>query len=317
MLALVFDGSASLRKDYPAPSPRAGEAVVAVRMAGVCRTDLEIVKGYMGFRGVMGHEFVGTVVSGPAQWQGKRVVSEINCVCGQCDMCKRGLSGHCLDRTVIGISGHDGAMAQQIAVPVRNLHEVPANISDEEAVFAEPLAAAFQIVKQVRLGLSDKVVVLGDGRLGQLVARVLKGPVPQLLLVGKHAAKLEAAEKQGIATKLLEEFVPRGQADVVVEATGSVGGLELAMRTVRPRGTIVLKSTIAAEGGMNLAPLVVNEVTVIGSRCGPFPDALRALARGEVDVSTLISQILPLSRGPEALEAAADGRNLKVLIDMR
>ncbi|MCJ7543781.1 MAG: alcohol dehydrogenase catalytic domain-containing protein [Phycisphaerae bacterium] len=317
MLALVFDGKVRLRSDYPAPKVARGEALVGVRVAGVCSTDLEVTKGYMGFSGVMGHEFVGQVIEGPSAWKQKRVVAEINCVCGRCDMCRSGLSNHCRDRTVIGIAGRDGVFAEQVAIPAANLHEVPPAVSDEQAVFAEPLAAAYQVTRQVKFQQSDAVVVLGDGRLGQLVARVLRSLVRRLMLVGKHAAKLEMAEKQGIQTAAVEEFVPRADADVVVEATGSPRGLELALRTVRPRGVIVLKSTFATSEGLNLSPAVVAEVTVIGSRCGPLEVALGALASGEVDVSALVSRRYPLARAAEALRAAGEPENVKVLIDVQ
>lgn len=317
MLALVFDGKVTLRSNYPAPKVARGEALVAVRVAGLCSTDLEVAKGYMGFSGVMGHEFVGQVTEGPAAWKHKRVVAEINCVCGRCDLCRSGLSNHCRDRTVIGIAGRDGVFAEQVAIPAANLREVPPAVSDEQAVFAEPLAAAFQVTRQVKFQRSDAVVVLGDGRLGQLVARVLRPLVGRLVLVGKHAPKLEMAEKQGIQTALVQDFVARADADVVVEATGSPSGLELALRTVRPRGVIVLKSTFATGEGLNLSPLVVAEVTVIGSRCGPLEAALGALAVGEVDVSALVSRRYPLSRAEEALRAAGDPENVKVLIDVQ
>jgi threonine dehydrogenase-like Zn-dependent dehydrogenase len=316
MLALCFDGQVVLRSNYPRPVPKRGEVLIRVRKAGICATDLEVAKGYMGFRGVMGHEFVGTVVAGSRTWRDRRVVADINCVCGRCDMCRSGLANHCRDRTVLGIDGHDGCFAEYLVAPAANLHEVPDSIGDAEAVLVEPLAAAFQIVRQVPLTASDRVVVLGDGRLGQLVVRVLKRRLGRALLVGRHAAKLEAAEKQGIETVLADDFVPAAAADVVVDATGSPSGLELAMRTVRPRGTIVLKSTFAQSGGLNLAPLVINEITVVGSRCGPFPDAIRALASGEVNVSALLSAELPLSDGPAALVAARRSENLKVLLDV-
>lgn len=318
MLALVFDGKPTLRDDYPEPKPKAGEVLVAVRMAGICGTDLEILKGYMNFRGVMGHEFVGTVIGGPRAWMDKRVVAEINCVCGQCDMCSSGLANHCRHRTVLGISGRDGVFAQQVCVPVRNLHEVPPGVDDVSAVFAEPLAAAFQVVRQVRFDRNDKVVVIGDGRLAQLVARVLKLAVHRPMMVGRHEAKLEAAEKQGIETVLVDRFAPAAQADVVVEASGSASGFDLAMRTVRPRGTIVLKSTLtAATGELNLSSLVVNEVNVVGSRCGPFPDALKALASGEVDISALVSRRFSLRDALAALAAARDPGTIKVLLDIQ
>jgi threonine dehydrogenase-like Zn-dependent dehydrogenase len=315
MLALVYDGEPALREDHPKPRPKKDEALLAVRMAGVCRTDLEILGGYMDFRGVMGHEFVGDVVRGPRRWTQKRVVAEINCVCGRCDMCSSGLSAHCRKRTVLGIDGRDGVFAEFVTVPVRNLHEVPAAVDDVQAVFAEPLAAALQILRQVRFDKGDSVVVLGDGRLGQLVARVLKLAVKRPLLVGHHEGKLEAAEKQGIETMLEKQYVAAGKADVVVDATGSGSGLALAMRAVRPRGTIVLKSTYAGAAEADLAPLVVNEVNLVGSRCGPFPDALRALASGDVDVAALVSRRFPLRQADKALKAARSPRNIKVLID--
>ena len=317
MLALVFDGKVTLQADYPDPTPGDREALIAVRTAGICATDLEITKGYMSFRGVMGHEFVGEVVDGPAVWKHKRVVGEINCICGACDLCTSGLSSHCRNRTVIGIDGRDGVFAERLALPIRNLHEVPDAVTDEQAVFVEPLAAALQIIRQVQLDAAASVVVLGDGRLGQLIARVMKQTGVELVLVGRSAAKLEAAEKVGVQTALLNAFVPRKDTDVVVDATGSPEGFELAMRAVRPRGTIVLKSTVAAESGMNLAPLVIDEITVVGSRCGPFPAALRVLAGGEIDVSALISKRFPLTQAPAALDAAAQNDALKVLLDMR
>ncbi len=316
MLALVFDGGEAKVTNLPKPRVGKGEVLIAVRAAGVCGTDLEIAGGCMDFRGVMGHEFVGTVVEGPRKWKSRRVVGEINCVCGKCDMCRSGLHNHCRRRTVVGIDGRDGVFAEFVSLPTANLHEVPDGVDDLEAVFVEPLAAAFQIIRQIPLNSSDKVVVLGDGRLGQLAARVLKLHTRHLVLVGRHAEKLQAAEKQGIQVRQVAEFVPRAESDVVVDATGSASGFELAMRTVRPRGTIVLKSTFAGEGAPNLSPLVIDEVTVVGSRCGPFPDAIRALAAGDVDVSALISRRFPLQAGLEALSAAKDPANIKVIIDV-
>ena len=318
MLAVVFDGNeAVVRDNYPKPRCRAGEVLIEVRKAGICSTDLEVVKGYMGFRGVMGHEFVGVAVGGARQFARKRVVAEINCVCRKCDMCKSGLSNHCRNRTTLGIDRRDGCFAEYVTVPARNCHVVPDTISDSEAVFIEPLAAAFQIVRQVKLTASDRVVVLGDGRLAQLVARVLRTRLKRTIMLGRHVGKLEAAEKQGVEAMLERDFVAAKDADVVVDATGSASGFELAMRAVRPRGTIVLKSTFAASGGMNLAPLVIDEVTVVGSRCGPFPDAISALAGRKVDVSALISAEFPLAEAPAALAAARSARNIKVLLDVK
>lgn len=317
MRAIVFDGKPSLQTDYPAPVCGADEALIDVHLAGVCRTDLEILRGYMHFRGVMGHEFVGTVAAGPEAWKGRRVVGEINCACLQCDMCRRGDSNHCRHRTVIGIDGRDGAFAQQIALPVRNLHLVPDRVPDEHAVFIEPLAAACQILRQVRLEPTSDVVILGDGRLGQLIARVVKTRALAPLLVGKHRSKLQTAETQHIRTVLLGDYEPTRSADVVIDATGTAAGFAMAMRAVRPKGIIVLKSTFAAESGMNLATVVIDELTVLGSRCGPFSDAIRALAEGEVEVSSLISRTFGLCEGLRALQAAQSGDCLKVLLDAR
>ncbi|MCE5325901.1 MAG: alcohol dehydrogenase catalytic domain-containing protein [Planctomycetaceae bacterium] len=316
MLALCYDKKITLRSDYPAPVPEAGEVLLAVRVAGVCKTDLEIVKGYMGFTGVMGHECVATVAHGPASWLGKRVAVEINCPCGRCGLCRRGLGNHCPTRGVLGIDKRDGVFAELVAVPAANLHAIPDSVSDDAAVFVEPLAAAMQIFEQVPVEAFARCIILGDGRLGQLTARAFKSRGLDALLVGKHESKLALARGADVRTVLLHEFSPAADADVVVDATGSPAGFDLAMRTVRPRGVIVLKSTFAAEGGMNLAPLVINEVTVVGSRCGPFDKAIAALADGSVQVTDLISARLPLTRANEALDLAARPDMMKVLIDI-
>jgi threonine dehydrogenase-like Zn-dependent dehydrogenase len=314
--ALHFNQSLRLDNQYPDPAPASGEVVVAVRQAGICATDLEIIKGYMGFTGVPGHEFVGTVIGGARRWRGKRVVAEINCVCGRCDMCQHGLSNHCRRRTVLGIAGRDGAFAERVSVPERNLHELPDAVTDDQAVFVEPLAAAFQVVKQCPIERRMRVAVVGSGRLGLLVAQVLKMYRCHLVVVGRNERTLSFCEKKGIQSTHVAELVPRADYDVVVECSGDAGGFELAGRLVRPRGTIVLKSTFAGPAELNLAAVVVNEVTLLGSRCGPFPDAINALARGEIDVDSMISRRVPLSRGPEAFELAADPNHIKVLIRM-
>jgi len=316
MLAAVLDGEIALREDYPEPSPGRDEALIGVRVAGICSTDLEILRGYMNFTGVIGHEFVGEVIAGPREWTHKRVVAEINCPCGHCEFCRRRMRNHCPSRTVIGIDGRDGAMAERIAVPAANLHEVPEGVSDDEAVFVEPLAAALRILEQVDVA-GASVLVLGDGRLGQLAARVLNGRAGRVLLVGRHRGKLAAAEYRGIATRLVDNFVPVADVDVAVDATGAASGFDLAMRAVRPQGTIILKSTTAAESGMNLSPLVINEITVVGSRCGPFDAAIEELASGRVEVADLIGARFPLARCAEAFEAASSGENIKVLIDVQ
>jgi threonine dehydrogenase-like Zn-dependent dehydrogenase len=312
---MVFQaGGARLQEDRPDPRPRRDEALIRVGLAGVCSTDLEVVKGYMGFEGVMGHEFVGEIVH-PPQQAGRRVVGEINCPCGTCPTCQAGLSNHCPHRTVIGIAGRDGCFAEYLTLPLRNCHDVPDALSDRQAVFVEPLAAAMQVTCQVTIDESTRAVVLGDGRLAQLIARVLAGRTRSLCMVGKHEPKLRLARRAGVPVTPLGAFTPRKDADVVVDATGSGEGLALAMATVRPRGTIVLKSTAALGAEINLAPLVVDEVTVVGSRCGPFPAALEALAARRVSVDDLVSATWPLSEGLEALADAAGTGRVKVLLD--
>lgn len=312
--ALCYNESLSLEPRYPEPQPGPEEALIGVRLAGICATDLEITQGYMSFRGVLGHEFVGVVLRGPRAWRGKRVVAEINCVCGRCELCQRGLSNHCRRRTVIGIQGRDGVFAEQVALPVRNLHEVPETVTDEQAVFVEPLAAAYQVVKQYPIEKRMHVTVIGSGRLGLLVAQVLQATGCELEVVGRNELTLNFCEKRGIRTVPVAEVRPRGDRDVVVECSGSPAGLELALRLLRPRGMLILKSTHAEAAPLNLAPVVVNEITVLGSRCGPFPDALQALARGQVDVESMVSRTLPLDRGLEALAMAADPRYIKILL---
>jgi threonine dehydrogenase-like Zn-dependent dehydrogenase len=288
-------------------------ALVKVELAGICSTDLQILKGYMGFTGVPGHEFVGRVSDGPAPFIGKRVVSEINFSCGQCENCRRGLGRHCPNRSVMGIANADGAFAEYVAVPAENLHAVPDNVSDEEAVFAEPLAAAFEILTQIQLDPGDEVLVLGDGKLGNLCAQALRLTGAKVTALGKHAEKLQLIKNAGVRTLLLTDWRPRW-FDVVVEATGAESGLQFALSAVRPRGTIILKSTIAGNHQLSLAPVVINEVNVVGSRCGPFPDALEALASKRVSVTPLIEQIYSLADGIEALRHAARPGAKKILL---
>jgi threonine dehydrogenase-like Zn-dependent dehydrogenase len=315
MRALFFDG-ATLRcvDDHPAPVAGDGEALVRVRLAGVCSTDLQILAGYMGFTGVPGHEFVGEVVDGPPDLSGRRVVGEINYACGRCPTCQRGLGRHCPLRRVMGILGADGAFAEYLAVPVANLHVVPDGIPDEAAVFTEPLAAAFSILEQVPLDPSDDVVVLGDGKLGLLCAQVLAGTGAAVTLVGKHPENLALVADRGLATIPLDAWAPDGTAGCVVDATGSTTGLALAMAAVRPRGTLVLKSTVADHHDLSLAPLVINEVTVVGSRCGLFPPAVAALAGNAVAVTPLIDSTYALADGVDAIAHAAQPGVRKVLL---
>ena len=316
MRALVFDQQLRLDTSYPEPTPAAGEAVIRVTISGICNTDIEITKGYMGFRGVLGHEFVGVVEQAEdADWVGRRVVGEINCHCGRCETCRAGLPRHCPHRTVLGISGRDGAFAERLCLPVANLHEVPESVSDEDAVFVEPLAAGFEILEQVRIGPGQSVAVLGDGKLGLLVAQVLAGTGCELAAIGKHASKLALLRGRGIGAALVAD-APAGPFDVVVECTGAAAGLEAALRMLRPRGTLVLKSTVAAGAAPNLAPVVIDEITVVGSRCGPFAPAIAALRQRQVSVRELITARYPLAEAPRAFEHAREKRAVKVLLEM-
>jgi threonine dehydrogenase-like Zn-dependent dehydrogenase len=288
-------------------------ALVKVHLAGVCSTDLQIFKGYMGFKGVPGHEFVGSVSEGPRDLVGKRVVGEINFACGKCDSCRRDLRRHCPNRAVMGILNADGAFADYVSLPTANLHVVPDNVSDEEAVFTEPLAAAFEILTQIQLDPGDDVLVLGDGKLGNLCAQVLRLTGAKITALGKHAEKLALIKKAGVRTIQLKDWKP-WLFDVVVEATGSATGLELALSAVRPRGRLILKSTIAGNHQVSLAPIVINEINVVGSRCGPFPDALGALAAKQVCVTPLIEEIYTLNDGVAAVGHAARPGARKILI---
>lgn len=314
MKAIYWDGDeVTLDSSYPPPVPDQNTAIVKVHLAGICSTDLQIFKGYMKFRGVPGHEFVGSVSEGPKEWLGKRVVGEINFGCGNCEFCARDLTRHCPNRTVMGIVNADGAFAEYVAVRVENLHLVPDSLSDEQAVFTEPLAAAFEILRQVQISTGDEVLILGDGKLGNLCAQVLRLTGAKVTALGKHPEKLDLINRTGLRTMLLNDWKPR-LFDVVVEATGSAAGLELAMSAVRPRGTLVLKSTIAGAHQVSLAPVVINEINVLGSRCGIFPDALEALAANDVSVETLIEQVYPLEQGIEAIQHAGRPGARKILL---
>jgi threonine dehydrogenase-like Zn-dependent dehydrogenase len=309
MRGVWCDGSAArFRADLPEPRPGAGEVIVDVVLAGICDTDLQLARGYMGYRGVLGHEFVGTLPGG------QRVTAEINAACGTCPTCAAGRPGHCPQRSVLGILKHDGAMAERVAVPARNLHLIPDAIADAAAVFIEPLAAAFQMVEQVRPRPGMELAVLGDGKLGTLCAWAARGTGATVHLVGKHPEKLALAGP-GITTHLLPEAEALGRPfDVVVDATGSPTGLPAALRLVRPCGTVVLKTTIAARYEIDLAPIVIDEIRLIGSRCGPFPRAIAALAAGEIDVRPLVGAEFPLDRAEEAFRAAGTPGARKVLL---
>lgn len=295
------------------PTLDAASVLVKVHLAGICSTDLQILKGYMGFTGVPGHEFVGSVCDGPGEWIGKRVVGEINFGCGDCDHCRRDLSRHCPNRRVMGIVNADGAFAEYLLLPVGNLHAVPDNVSDEAAVFTEPLAAAFEILTQIQLNPGDDVLVLGDGKLGNLCAQVLRLTGAKITALGKHDDKLALIKKSGVRTMLLNDWQPRW-FDVVVEATGSASGFELALSAVRPRGSLILKSTIAGKHEVSLATIVINEINVIGSRCGPFADALGALTAQQVSVTPLIEKVYSLADGIDALRHAARPGTKKLIL---
>lgn len=299
------------RGDVPRPEPPTGEALVRVTLAGICGTDLELVKGYYPFAGVPGHEFVGEVVAAEAaEWIGRRVVGEINASCGACTTCRAGRRSHCPSRTVLGIKGRNGAMAELLTLPLENLHAVPEGVPDEVAVFAEPVAAALQVQQQVAID-GARVVVIGDGKLGQLVARTLALAGHRPIVLGRHARKRALLSRLGIETA---SAVSPGAADVVVECTGNPEGLALARAAVRPRGTIVLKSTYHGEVAVNLSGIVVDEVTLVGSRCGPFAPALALLASGSLEVTDLIDERFALADGVAAFERAAAPGVLKVLI---
>jgi threonine dehydrogenase-like Zn-dependent dehydrogenase len=315
MRALYFDGEQARLVDRPDPVLEGG-AIVRVALAGVCATDLEITRGYMDYRGVLGHEFVGVVEQGPRDWLGARVVGEINIACGTCKSCQDGLGRHCPTRSVIGILGADGAFAERIAMPIENLHRVPDSISDEAAVFTEPLAAAFEILEQVEVRPEHRVLVFGDGRLGQLISQVLHTTGASVTTIGKHPEKLALLRDRGVGTCSLDDWVASPElGDIVVEATGSAEGFGRAMAATRPRGCLVLKSTIANAPAIDLSPLVIHEIQVVGSRCGPFEPALRALENGTVEVESLVAGRFRLRQGEEALVRAGEKGVLKVLID--
>lgn len=315
MRALLYTQKLELDPDYPNPHPAANEALIRVVLAGICNTDLEIMRGYGGFTGVLGHEFVGIVQDAPdPAWIGQRVVGEINCPCGQCPTCRRGDTTHCPTRTTLGIHGRDGVLADLCTLPLANLHRVPDGIRDEQAVFVEPLAAALEITDRVHVRPTERVVVIGDGKLGLLVAQVLRLTGCDLTVIGRHDEKLAILKKLKVQT-LAEVAVPSDlDADVVVDCTGHPDGLALARRLVRPRGRLVLKSTFHGDNQINLSALVVDEVSLIGSRCGPFAPALRLLAHGLVEVEPLIDSVYALDDGLAAMARAASKGVLKVLV---
>lgn len=330
MLAAVTRGKRVAVVEKPLPRLRQGWALVRVRLAGICNTDIEILRGYHNFHGTLGHEFVGEVVrvasARDAEWVGQRVVGEINLACAglgfrkACEYCRRGIPTHCARRRVLGILGHDGAFAEYLALPVVNLHRVPASVSDESAVFTEPLAAACEILEQVDIRAHRKAAVIGDGKLAQLIARVLRAAGSRvgfrITMIGKHASKLRLASRAGIQTASVGSSRARrsNEFSLVVEATGSPSGLALAQQITVPRGTLVLKSTFHGAANVETWPIVVKELTVVGSRCGPFARALELLRSGKIDPRSLISKIFPLRDAIEGIGHARRRGVMKVLL---
>jgi alcohol dehydrogenase len=313
MRALRFDGGEpAVVADHVLPARARGEARLALRLGGVCNTDLEIARGYMAFRGVLGHEFVATVLEADdPEWVGRRVVGEINCGCAACDVCATHGARHCPVRTVLGILGRDGAFAERFDLPLRNLHLVPAAVSDEAAVFVEPLAAACRILEQVGVAATSRVAVLGDGKLGALCAAVLATVAGRVTLIGRHPGRLPLPQN---VVECAAAAAPARAFDLVIEATGSPQGLAQALALAAPLATVVLKTTCQAKHAVHLAPLVIDEITVVGSRCGPFDRALALLADGRIDPRPWIAARYPLAEGGAALAAAARPGALKVLI---
>ncbi|HLH00863.1 MAG TPA: alcohol dehydrogenase catalytic domain-containing protein [Bryobacteraceae bacterium] len=316
MLAVSLkDGVVSVRRQAVPRRPE-GFATIRLIYGGICNTDLELQRGYYGFSGTPGHEFVGQVVEADdREWIGRRVVGEINLACGDCEWCRRDLGRHCPNRTVLGIVKHPGAFRELLTLPVRNLHCVPQEISDQQAVFVEPLAAACEILDQVRIPRGERVAVLGDGKLGLLIGEVLHAHGAEVHQYGRHREKLEIARSAGVQTELVRNGnFPSAEYDFVVEATGSTAGLRQAVAMTRPRGTVILKSTTHGLARIDAAQVIVNEITLVGSRCGRFEPALRLLAAGRVKVDALISEILPLQDAARAFRRASAAGVLKVLL---
>ncbi len=346
MKALLFQKKLKYKKDYLKPKRTGGEALIRVLKTGICNTDIEIISGYMAFKGVLGHEFVGVVEEAEDKaWIGKRVVGEINCSCGQCEYCRQGLRNHCPSRSVLGILGKDGAFAEYITLPSVNLHELPSSVSDLQAVFIEPLAAAFRILEQVDIGPKHKVVVIGAGKLGLLVSQVIAGTDCDLTVIGKYPEKLAILTKKGVKTVLFQEVTRQASAseieddletlpnlskqspqvkpynycqqfDLCIDCTGSPTGIEMAINLVKPMGKIILKSTFARGKSLNLSPLVVNEVMLLGSRCGPFRQAIKAIEEGSVEVSALVEGAYDLENWKEGFKLASKRGALKVVINL-
>jgi threonine dehydrogenase-like Zn-dependent dehydrogenase len=314
MKAVVLENSKLSVKDIPNPEPGQKEALIRVFKAGICNTDLELVKGYMDFQGVLGHEFVGEVVqASDPSWMGKRVVGEINLYCGKCELCLSGNTGHCRNRDVLGIFRKDGAFAEFLTLPLKNLFVVDKEISDVEAVFVEPLAAALEILEQVEIQANEPVLVLGDGKLGLLIAQVIKSRTDEVYCIGKHERKLALLKKKNISTVKIGEPLDK-KFLTVVEATGNELGLKMALDYVQPRGRIILKSTFHGEPKIDLSKIVVDEIILLGSRCGPFYKALDYLKKKKINVEGMIDEDFPLTEVKKAFEFAQRPGVMKVLL---
>lgn len=316
MKALCFEDNQLRLAEVSLPDVE-NETLVRVTRSGICNTDLEIVRGYAGFSGTIGHEFVGVVerAENSPEWVGKRVVGEINAGCGVCKLCRAGDSRHCPNRTVLGIVGRDGCHAEYVSLPVVNLLEVPKNVPDEQAVFVEPLAAAYGIMEQIEILPETRVAVVGDGKLGLLCALSLNLKSKNVFLIGKHREKMSIAEKRGIESVMLEDAVKLNRSfDVTVEASGSESGFQTALDLLKPRGKLVLKSTFQGKPTWEAWRVVVDEITIVGSRCGRFAPALKLLAEGKIDVGSLISEEFPLEKGLAAMERASQKGAIKILL---
>jgi alcohol dehydrogenase len=312
MLAVFMDSKQVSTREVEVPRPPPGYALIRMRVAGICNTDLELQRGYYRFSGIPGHEFVGTVVAADASaLVGKRVVGEINLACGDCSFCAVGLGRHCASRTVLGIVKHPGAFAEYLTLPEANLRLIPDHITDEEAVFVEPLAAACEILEQVEVARGSEVALLGDGKLGLLICQTLVAHGAQVTIFGRHAEKLRIAQQAGA---LVSTASDGARFPFVVDASGSADGLRQAVKLVRPRGTVIMKSTIHEAVSLDMAPVIVNEITLLGSRCGRFEPAIELLAAGKVDVRSMISAEFPLAEAPAAFAEAARPGVLKVLL---
>lgn len=315
MRALMYEGQLRFGNAPDAGSPGPNQARLRIHRAGICNTDMELMAGYMAFSGILGHEFVATVDEGPEPWLGKRVVSEINIACGKCDFCAAGIPSQCRDRHAIGINRYPGAFAETLVVPTANLYAVPDEVSDDAAVFVEPLAAALQVTEAIQVSPRDRVVVLGAGKLGLLVAQVLKLTGADLVVPVRREKQAHLLDQWQIPAVDLAEL-PRQRAQVVVDCTGEEGGFASALDLVEPRGTIVMKSTYHGLPRIDMTRVAVNEIRLVGSRCGPFAAALRLLARGLVDVESMIEARYPLEEGVNAMEHAMQKGALKILLDI-